>query len=370
MKMQTKKGAAKRTTPKKPTRGAVQKAGPPNTAKPRKGKRVTLTRHRDDFTIPVLRHIAQEVGYLCSNPDCLAPTVGPSKQKGVSNVGVGAHITAAAPGGPRFDALLTADERRSAANAIWLCNTCSRLVDNDVSTYTVAQLVQWKIDAIERARKALASGSRSTTEGLFAAHLELQKQKLAHQREAHEAQLREQRLATFRDAYASFLEEAKAYARAIAGYLEWMYQTQYRPDRRTRKARQKPVRDAREAMERSLQTILLIDSAEIRRDLRWELLRGRGLEPVIDTVENQRGYADVIHYHHLRLLDGITHLQDNVRETLGHPPRKRSEAHCEFTKKMFADAKARADEIEEGITAQYEQRMKEHMDRRRPGWLP
>jgi len=89
-----------------------------------------VSRHnRDNFPGPVLREIAYEVGHHCSNPACRAPTSGPSKQKGASNVGVGAHITAAAPGGPRFDASLTPAERRSAANAIWLCNTCGRLVD-------------------------------------------------------------------------------------------------------------------------------------------------------------------------------------------------------------------------------------------------
>ena len=78
--------------------------------------------------------------------------------KGASNVGTGAHITAASPGGPRFDGTLTPAERRSANNAIWLCGRCARLVDNDTSTYTVAELTAWKNAAIGRAARALETG--------------------------------------------------------------------------------------------------------------------------------------------------------------------------------------------------------------------
>lgn len=129
---------AKREVPRRPAPKAMFKAIAPR-------------RNRDDFSVPVLREIAHEVGHRCSNPECQAPTSGPSKQKGASNVGVGAHITAAASGGPRFDASLTPAERKSAANAIWLCNSCGQLVDNDASTYTVGELVKWKVDAIDRA---------------------------------------------------------------------------------------------------------------------------------------------------------------------------------------------------------------------------
>lgn len=317
-------------------------------------------RHRDDFSIPVLREIAHEVGHRCSNPECQAPTSGPSKQKRVSNVGVGAHITAAAAGGPRFDASLTPAERKSAANAIWLCNSCGRLVDNDASTYTVGELVKWKVDAIDRAQKALASGGRSTTEGLFAAQLEFQKQALAQQREDRDAQMREQQRSRFAEIYGRFLEEAKAYARAIEEYWKWMHATGFRPDRPAREEKQKPVKDARDAMERALQPILLSDADKTRVALRWELLRGRGFEPVIDTTENQKAYAAVIHYHQLRLLDGINRLQTNVSEALGLPVRSRTDQEKEFEERMFAVAKAEAEVVQANIKAQFEKLMREH----------
>jgi hypothetical protein len=316
-------------------------------------------RNRDDFSVRVLREIAGEVGHRCSNSECQAPTSGPSKQKGVSSVGVGAHITAAAPLGPRFDSSLTPAERKSAANAIWLCNNCGRLVDNDASTYTIGELARWKVDAIDRARRALASGGRSRTEGLFAAQLELQKQALAQQREAHESQMREQQRSKFAEMYARFLDEAKAYARAIEEYWKWMHATGFRPDRPTREEKQKAVKDARDAMERALQPILLSDADETRVPLRWELLRRRRLEPVIDTIENQKSYAAVIHYHQLRLLDGINRLQTNVRGALGLPVRGGTAQEKEFEEHMLESAKAEADTVEANIKAQFESLMRD-----------
>ena len=147
----------------------------------------------------------------------------------------------------------------------------------------------------------------------------------------------------------------------------WMSLLAYRADRPTREAMQQPVREAREAMDRVLQPILLSDADETRGGrLRWELLRRRGLEPVIDTVDNQSAYPEVIHYHMLRLLDGITQLQDNVCEALGQPVRQRSEADREVTEKMFAESKAKADAVQADIKAQYETLMREQMQRRGP----
>ena len=55
---------------------------------------------RDDFTDEVKRILAARTGNACSNPDCRAVTSGPQNDptKAV-NVGVAAHITAAAEGG-------------------------------------------------------------------------------------------------------------------------------------------------------------------------------------------------------------------------------------------------------------------------------
>ena len=63
------------------------------------------------------------------------------------SIGVAAHITAAAPGGPRFDPSLNAEERQSLQNAIWLCQNCAKLIDNDTTRFAVEVLRQWKAQA-------------------------------------------------------------------------------------------------------------------------------------------------------------------------------------------------------------------------------
>jgi len=85
------------------------------------------------------------VGYRCSNSACRQLTSGPQDDptKAV-NLGVAAHITAASPDGPRYDPALPADDRRSTENGIWLCQTCSKLIDNDPQRYVVDVLRRWK----------------------------------------------------------------------------------------------------------------------------------------------------------------------------------------------------------------------------------
>ena len=100
---------------------------------------------RDDFTLVVKRKLAARSGHACSNADCRAPTSGPQlSQSGAVNVGVACHLSAAAPGGPRFDASLSAADRASIENGIWLCQTCAKLIDSDVGHYTIDMLRHWK----------------------------------------------------------------------------------------------------------------------------------------------------------------------------------------------------------------------------------
>jgi hypothetical protein len=100
---------------------------------------------RDDFTEEVKRTLAARVAYLCSNPDCRAPTSGPQIDATKAlNVGVAAHITSAAEGGPRYNSLLSPEERRHPDNGIWLCQNCGKLIDNDPSRYTEKLIRAWK----------------------------------------------------------------------------------------------------------------------------------------------------------------------------------------------------------------------------------
>ncbi|SIN88580.1 hypothetical protein SAMN05443247_00459 [Bradyrhizobium erythrophlei] len=113
---------------------------------------------RDDFTKRTVTEIAKGVGYRCSNPECRRPTVGANaEQDGTIIIGVAAHICAASPGGPRYNAAQTPEARRSKENGLWLCQNCGRLVDADPKQFTVEQLTGWKREAQTRAFRDLVA---------------------------------------------------------------------------------------------------------------------------------------------------------------------------------------------------------------------
>lgn len=114
---------------------------------------------RDDFSKPTTRALALRAGYCCSLSECGRPTVGPSDagpDKHV-NIGVAAHICAAAPGGPRFDATMSPEQRSSIMNGIWLCQTHSRLIDVNPDAFPTHRLHEIKL-AHETAQVARLAG--------------------------------------------------------------------------------------------------------------------------------------------------------------------------------------------------------------------
>jgi hypothetical protein len=116
---------------------------------------------RDEFSREVRQALAARVGLRCSNPECQQLTSGPAADPARAlNIGVAAHITAAAPGGPRFDPALTPDERVAIENGIWLCHTCGALVDRDTARFSVNVLRCWKEAAEDAASRAIRAGSR------------------------------------------------------------------------------------------------------------------------------------------------------------------------------------------------------------------
>lgn len=103
---------------------------------------------RDDFSKATKELLAKRVGHRCSNPQCRKPTSGPQKDpSGVVNLGVAAHITAASVGGPRYDATLTQEQRIDSSNGIWLCQTCSKLIDSDIDRFSLEVIESWKRSA-------------------------------------------------------------------------------------------------------------------------------------------------------------------------------------------------------------------------------
>ncbi|WP_186194538.1 NACHT domain-containing protein [Burkholderia gladioli] len=105
-------------------------------------------RNRDDFKKDTVLQIAKRAGWLCSFPTCRVPTVGATSDgEGEINIGTAAHICAAAPGGPRYDAAMTPEERSSATNGIWMCRDHGKAIDSPDAQFTVALLREWKRQA-------------------------------------------------------------------------------------------------------------------------------------------------------------------------------------------------------------------------------
>jgi len=100
---------------------------------------------RDEFLTTTKEALAKRVNNICSNPSCRAQTSGPQNNpNGVINVGVASHITAASPGGKRYNSNLSSEERINIENGIWLCQNCSKLIDSDENKYTTELLREWK----------------------------------------------------------------------------------------------------------------------------------------------------------------------------------------------------------------------------------
>ena len=115
-----------------------------------------MANQRDEFPIQIKRILAERVSYKCSNPNCQKSTIGPAEVAAKSvSIGVAAHITAASVGGPRYNPLLSSAERADINNGIWLCVSCSVLIDKDILRHNVELLEEWKSNAEERSRALL-----------------------------------------------------------------------------------------------------------------------------------------------------------------------------------------------------------------------
>lgn len=119
-------------------------------------KYIHMGTKRDDFKASTINVLRTRVASRCSNPACRVPTTGPTTDNTkINNIGTAAHITAASPGGPRYDKSLTFGQRRSINNAIWLCTNCSKDIDNDPEEYSVELLKKWKKSAEDSAKEEL-----------------------------------------------------------------------------------------------------------------------------------------------------------------------------------------------------------------------
>ncbi|KAA0930582.1 tetratricopeptide repeat protein [Streptomyces apricus] len=124
-----------------------------------------------------------------------------------------AHITAASPGGPRYDAALTPAERSAQSNGIWLCQNCGKLIDSDVARYSEETLRQWKGEAEQRALKMLQN-SDDVSDALVLALPQL---------DSFDSLLTFASTAVGRIGREGEIEELKSFLRADADFAWWIW---------------------------------------------------------------------------------------------------------------------------------------------------
>lgn len=99
----------------------------------------------DRFKQSIIVTLAKRAANQCSNPDCNAITSGPAALPHESiNVGEAAHIFGAHVGAARFEPSMSSAERSSISNAIWLCSTCHKLIDDDPIRHPTGLLFEWQ----------------------------------------------------------------------------------------------------------------------------------------------------------------------------------------------------------------------------------
>ncbi len=145
---------------------------------------------RDDFSTAAVEILAKRVGIRCSNPGCRRPTSGPRTDSAKAvNIGVAAHITAAAAGGPRYDTALSETERSHPNNGIWLCQNCAKLIDNDPDRFHIALLHEWKGKAEAQALSALTGDPSTEREVAAGAEVSLRRCEISITAKHHDYRL-------------------------------------------------------------------------------------------------------------------------------------------------------------------------------------
>ncbi|HXI05348.1 MAG TPA: hypothetical protein VNJ49_03305 [Bradyrhizobium sp.] len=123
--------------------------------------------NRDEFSQKTKDVLRLRASNLCSFRGCKRTTSGPSDESpdAVNMTGKAAHIHAAAPGGRRYLAAMTPEERADISNGIWVCAHHADLIDRDEVTYTADLLRAMKreheLNCDRRHRDALQAGEAS-----------------------------------------------------------------------------------------------------------------------------------------------------------------------------------------------------------------
>ena len=110
---------------------------------------------RDNFTKQTRDQLGESVGFNCVRPGCGKPKTALNPDGIFIGIGNGAHDSAAAPGGPRYNEQLTPEQRRALDNGAWLCPTCARLVDIDSVRFPEGTISDWQRKAADNRLKGM-----------------------------------------------------------------------------------------------------------------------------------------------------------------------------------------------------------------------
>ena len=104
-------------------------------------------------------------GNRCAYPDCGIELVIAAEHPGDRPKAVGkvAHIAAASPGGPRYDASMTDGQRGSADNLIYLCGSHHDVIDAQVNGHSRDFLINAKADHEQTVARAMRQAMGSVT---------------------------------------------------------------------------------------------------------------------------------------------------------------------------------------------------------------
>jgi hypothetical protein len=128
-------------------------------------------RRRDPVPAAQGRVVMQRSGNACAYPGCGVALIAESLHPDDLDKPTGkiAHICAASPGGPRYDATMTTEQRGSAANLIYLCGDHHDAIDGQLNHHTVEFLRAAKADH----ERAVARAVRHAIGEVTFEHLEV-----------------------------------------------------------------------------------------------------------------------------------------------------------------------------------------------------
>lgn len=115
-----------------------------------------MSKDRINFKYGIQDTLYKKTNGKCSFPRCNNPTMGPTNDGSVVNMGIACHIYSASPRGPRGQGGKDADFISSEKNGIWCCVKHAGLIDkNNGRDYPAATLFAWKNLAEARVKKQM-----------------------------------------------------------------------------------------------------------------------------------------------------------------------------------------------------------------------